>query len=225
LLLCVPLMLLSASLAWVMNSQWWYMRGFDTYDVENVTGLERAELQKAASGLIEYFNSDEQYIDIQVIKNGETMALFNEREVQHLKDVKGLFQMDYIVLLVSAIYVITFGFFLFWRKQFRPFAWGLLRGGVLTLAIVLALGIGSLFDFDQLFWQFHLLSFSNDFWLLDPTKDYLLMLFPQGFWYDSALLIVGATAFLAIIAVVAGYLLEKRYRINAVAQQRIISSK
>ena len=47
--------------------------------------------------------------------------------------------------------------------------------------------VASLFNFDRLFLQFHLLSFSNDLWLLDPSRDYLIMLFPQGFWYDMAI--------------------------------------
>ncbi|MDD2471668.1 MAG: DUF1461 domain-containing protein, partial [Dehalococcoidales bacterium] len=39
-----------------------------------------------------------------------------------------------------------------------------------------------------------LISFSNDLWLLDPAKDYLIMMFPQGFWADAALLVAALTA-------------------------------
>ncbi len=79
---------------------------------------------------------------------------------------------------------------------------------------MLALGLGALFAFDQLFLQFHLLSFANDFWLLDPTRDYLIMLFPQGFWYDATLFGALATAGMAIIfgGVGGGYLILTRGR-------------
>jgi integral membrane protein (TIGR01906 family) len=85
-------------------------------------------------------------------------------------------------------------------------------GGGITLALMLALGLGILFGFSQLFWQFHVISFSNEFWLLDPTKDYLKMLFPDGFFYDAALFCAGITAGLAIIlgGVGGGYLLSTR---------------
>jgi len=55
------------------------------------------------------------------------------------------------------------------------------------------------FDFDQFFLQFHLLSFANDFWMLNPATDYLIMLFPQGFWFDATLVCALGTAAGAII--------------------------
>ncbi len=79
---------------------------------------------------------------------------------------------------------------------------------------MLALGLGALLDFDQLFLQFHRLSFSNQFWQLDPARDYLIMLFPGGFWYDAALFCALATVGLAVIlgGVAGGYLLFTRRR-------------
>jgi integral membrane protein (TIGR01906 family) len=74
-----------------------------------------------------------------------------------------------------------------------------LWGGGLTLGLMLILGIGALFGFNDLFWQFHIISFSNDFWLLDPNTDYLVMLFPNGFWYDATIFITLLTATGAII--------------------------
>ena len=47
--------------------------------------------------------------------------------------------------------------------------------------------------------QFHLLVFSNDFWQLDPARDYLIMLFPGGFWYDVTIDCALATAGLAAV--------------------------
>ncbi len=64
------------------------------------------------------------------------------------------------------------------------------------------LGLGTLLNFDRLFLQFHLLSFANDFWLLDPTKDYLIMLFPEGFWFDA--IFFGALAILGLALILGG---------------------
>jgi integral membrane protein (TIGR01906 family) len=64
---------------------------------------------------------------------------------------------------------------------------------------MLALGLGMLLGFDQLFLQFHLISFTNEFWQLDPSKDYLIMLFPQGFWYDATLFCTLATVIGAVV--------------------------
>ena len=199
-ILCLPLLLLTASIGWAVNSFWLYTSGFDKYNVSQTTGLADSELEKAASGLIGYFNSGEEYITLTVIKDGEPFELFNQREVFHLKDVKGLIRLDYQVLLGTLVYVLAYaGVSLFWRrkKYWRRLAWGVVGGSGLTLLLMLALGVGALFNFEQLFIQFHLLSFTNEFWMLDPMRDYLIMLFPAGFWYDAAILCAGITAGLA----------------------------
>jgi len=210
-MLCLPILLLTASIGWVANSLWLYKYGFEKYNISQATGLADSELEKAATRLISYFNSDEDYISLTVIKDGKPFVLFNQREVMHLKDVKGLIWLDYWVLLGTLVYVLAYaGVCLLWRKgrYRRRLAWGVVGGSGITLALMLALGLGTVFGFSQLFWQFHIISFSNEFWLLDPTKDYLIMLFPEGFFYDAALFCVAITAGLAIIlgGVGGGYL-------------------
>jgi len=216
-ILCLPILLLTASIGWAVNSQWLYEYGFEKYNVSQNTGIDEVELEKVATGLISYFNSGEANISLMVMKDGKPFELFNQREVAHLRDVKGLIRLDYWVLLGTLIYTLSYaGVCLFWqrKKYWRRLAWGVVGGGSITLALMLALGLGTLFGFDQLFYQFHLISFTNELWQLDPTKDYLIMLFPQSFWYDAALFCTLATAGLAIIVggVGGGYLLQTKKR-------------
>ena len=193
-ILCLPVMLLTASIAWAVNSVWLYEYGFTKYNISQQTGLVLSELDKTVGGLIQYFNSEDENISLKVVKDGRSFELFNQREVAHLRDVKNLFWLDYRVMLGTTIYVLSFaGIYLFRRKDRRKLASCVVIGSGLTTAIILALGIGAVISFDQLFLQFHLLSFANDFWQLDPTKDYLIMLFPQGFWYDATLFCALAT--------------------------------
>ncbi|HEY82596.1 MAG TPA: TIGR01906 family membrane protein [Dehalococcoidia bacterium] len=200
-ILALPLLLVSASIAVAANSLPLYRYGFEKYHVSQTTGLDEAELEKAAAGLIRYFNSDEEYIRLTVLKDGQPFALFNQREVIHLKDVKRLFWLDYWVLLGTLIYALGYAGVSLWRKHRPKLARGLVRGGILTLALMLALGLGALLNFDRLFLQFHLLSFANEFWQLDPTRDYLIMLFPRGFWFD-------ATLFCALLAAAGAIILS-----------------
>ncbi|MBI4268142.1 MAG: TIGR01906 family membrane protein [Chloroflexi bacterium] len=218
--LCLPLLLLSASLAWAVNSHWLYQYGFSKYDVGATTGLADSELEKVAYGLIGYFNSGEEYIELTVTKNNQSLTLFNQREIIHLKDVKTLVWLDYRVLAGTLIYVLGYaGGSVFWRKgdYRRRLGRNLVIGGGLTLAIMAALGIGALLDFNWLFLQFHLLSFANDFWQLDPTRDYLLMFFPGGFWFDAVLFVVLATVGMALVLSAGGgaYLLRTRKRLSS----------
>jgi integral membrane protein (TIGR01906 family) len=215
-MLCLPVLLLTASIGGAVNSLWLYKSGFEKYGVSQTTGLDKGELEKAADGLISYFNSDEEFISLTVVKDGKPFVLFNQREVAHLKDVKGLIRLDYTVLLWTFVYSLVYTIMaLFWRKgrYWRRLAMGVIGGSGITLALMLALGLGTLLGFDQLFWQFHLLSFANEFWLLDPAKDYLIMLFPQGFWYDVTIYVALATAAGAVIlGGVAGVYLKRASR-------------
>ena len=222
-MLCLPILLLTASIGWAVNSQWLYKYGFEKYNVSQTTGIAEVELEKAAAGLISYFNWGDEHISLTVIKDGEPFELFNQREVAHLSDVKGLIRLDYWVLLGMLIYTMSYaGVSLFWRRgrYWRQLARRIVAGSGITLALMLAIGLGILLNFDRLFWQFHLLSFSNELWQLDPTKDYLIMLFPGGFWYDAAIFCALATVSLAIIlgGVAGGYLLFTRSRVKSLRE-------
>ncbi len=210
-ILCLPLLLLSTSIGWAVNSLWLYEYGFAKYGISQTTGLAPAELDRAARGLISYFNSDEEIVNITVTKDGKAFALFNEREAVHLRDVKGLFWLDYRIMLGTSVFALGYALVsLFWWKDRRRLARGLISSSILTMGIILLLGIGIAFDFDQLFLQFHLISFSNDMWMLDPSRDYLIMLFPGGFWFDVALFCVLAAAAMALVLGGAGWYLKSR---------------
>ena len=76
---------------------------------------------------------------------------------------------------------------------------GLLWGSVVTLGLMLFLALWAIIGFERLFILFHLVSFSNEYWILDPARDYLIMLFPGGFFDDAALLIFGAVMLKALV--------------------------
>lgn len=194
----LPALLISAAVNFEFNSLWLYRNGFEKYNVSEATGLDKAELEKVAGGLIDYFNSRDEYISLTVVKDGEPLELFNQREVAHLKDVKALMQLNLRLLVGTAAYVGVYaGISLFWRRKRyrRQLAWAAVIGSSIALGMIIALGAGSmLLDFSELFTRFHFVAFTNELWMLDPATDYLIMLFPEGFWYDSAVLLGQITA-------------------------------
>jgi uncharacterized membrane protein len=81
-------------------------------------------------------------------------------------------------------------------------------GGGLTIAILLALVLlDTLYGFDRLFYQFHLLFFSNTFW---SAEGYMLLLFPEGLFIDAATFGALATAAGALVLGGAGWYIKYR---------------
>ncbi|MCC7105778.1 MAG: DUF1461 domain-containing protein [Chloroflexi bacterium] len=62
-------------------------------------------------------------------------------------------------------------------------------------------------DFTSLFIQFHQVMFRNDLWMLDPARDALLLLFPEGFWLGVTLRIAAMTGIECLMAGVLGIML------------------
>lgn len=211
----VPVFLIAANVRWVINFPPLYSYGFDTYNIVQFTGVPRDELISAGRQIRDYFNNGEERLDVRVQVNGIRWSLYNEREVQHMEDVRGLVQGVYRVSEFAALYLVAFaavGFGLY-RRRFTPqLAWAVGLGGLATLALVMAVGLGSLVGFDRLFLAFHLVSFSNDLWQLDPSRDYLIAMFPQAFFFDATMLIAFSIVIEAALAAVPLYFLWWRPR-------------
>lgn len=195
-IICIPFFLFSAGIGVAFNCVPLYTHGFDKYGVEEKTGIPRAELVRTAKNLMYYFNSDEEYIRHTVEKDGTVFELFSSEEKLHFRDVKGLVRLDYTVLLGTGIYLLAYAGVNLYRRRRHQLAGDVLAGSGLTLFLMVMLWLGSLWNFDSLFYRFHLLAFSNDFW---SAKGYMLELFPGGFWYDAALFCVLGIALAALV--------------------------
>ena len=214
----VLLFLIAFNVRWVINFPPLYSYGFDRYDIPQYTGIERDELLSAARQIRDYFNNDVDLLEINVVVRGIRVSnLYNEREVLHMRDVKGLVKGVYRVSEISALYLLLYmiGGFALRRRAFLPTLGRLLRwSGGITLGLVLLVGLGSLVGFDRLFLAFHLISFSNDLWQLDPSRDYLIAMFPQGFFLIATLLIAFAIIVQsAALVVVPTYLIKRRQKV------------
>ncbi len=195
--LIVPLLLVTTNVRLVADSPYLYSYGFQKYGIESVTGIEMGQLELAGEKIRDYFSNDQDYLVIDIERHGQKIKnLYNQREILHMKDVKNLIQLIYSIQIWSLLLFITLILIGFLSKRLRkfsnvidPISWG----GGLTLGIAAVVGILSLFGFQRLFLFFHLVSFDNDLWILDPTRDYLIMMFPQGFFFDATVFIVVLT--------------------------------
>ena len=193
-LCCLPVLIVTSNIRWGVTEARLYEYGFNKYQISQVTGIAESELDTVAQHLIDYFDSKVDSAQVMVSKAEEEFSLFNKRELVHLQDVKHLIQFDYMVQRIALILMVVCGFVLLLgrKDKWRILCKGVFWGSLATLVLVVILILWAIFGFEQLFLLFHQLSFSNEFWILNPTSDYLIMLFPEPFFFDVALFGLGA---------------------------------
>lgn len=207
--LAIPLVLLGYNLRGVALEQRFYLTEFSRYRIGAQTGIGNDELRMVADAFIDYFQAPPGRMNLQLARGGAMQPLFNERELAHMEDVQALIRAIFQIQALALGYVVLY--FLIGlalqRRAFLALAGRVLAlGGGLTVALFVGLGALALVDFSELFLQFHLVSFANDLWLLDPERDYLIRLFPQGFFQDAALRIAAFTMLQALAITAAGRL-------------------
>lgn len=211
----IPLFLIAASVTYAFNDAGLYNRGFQRYNVAVTTGITGPDLVQAGAEFRRYFNSRQEPLSVRARIYGLEQELFNQREVHHMADVKRRIWGVYAVGGITGIYLLSLTVAgLVWRP--RRYAARLaryyLRGGILTLILVMAIGLYSAVDFETLFIKFHQITFRNDLWMGNPNTDYLLMMFPQEFWFDSTVLVASIIIVSSVMMVVVsgGYLMWRR---------------
>jgi len=120
-------------------------------------------------------------------------ALYNERELSHMADVKNVVQGALRAWYISLAGLILLTIFAYRAKWMPDYINGLRRGGMWMIGLAIALGliagIGITVNpdvFDQFFIFFHSIFFEGNSWLF-YYSDTLIRLFPIRFWEDAFL--------------------------------------
>ena len=195
---CLPIFLIVVNVGYITDSDWLYTYNWWRNDIPDRTGLPIAELDNAADQIKEYFRNDAERIDVTVNTTRGTISLFVEREILHMIDVKELMRLvaatsvwTGIALVLCAVIGLSIRRRTFFATMSRWLRWCALIWGAIVGVVVIA----AIIDFTWVFTQFHLLSFANDLWQLDPFRHYLLLLFPERFFLE-------ATLFIALLTVI-----------------------
>jgi integral membrane protein (TIGR01906 family) len=149
------------------------------------------------------------------------VAVLNENERAHMRDVRGVFFGFFAVAVVGAV-VLALMFLgargpvaraRFWRRLQRT-------GLVIAAATVLGGVLGLLF-FDSAFILFHEIFFPGGNYLFDPGTDRLVQLFPQQFWVEST---IGVGVVVIVLALAMAWVARARARALASPAQPLASA-
>ncbi len=188
-----------------------YEKAYDKHGLQQTTGLSKANYTSLCENILVYLNGQRDYLYNRAVAFGSTQRLFNQKELQHMEDVKHLFVRGYWIRNISFVTLILCIFV----------AIHLSGGNKGTVGKLLLLGPAILFfvtfviwfllqrNFYRYFTVFHEIFFTNDLWLLNPETDLLINMFPLEFFNDMALqIMLYFTVQLAAIASI-GYFISK----------------
>lgn len=111
-------------------------------------------------------------------------AVYTPREVEHMADVRAVFQAIFSVWQAAFILLLGAGSILWRRGNLRVLAAGLRTGGLITAGFVASVGLLAYFAWQVWFDLFHRFFFEAGSWLFDYA-DTLIRLFPLKFWSDA----------------------------------------
>tara|TARA_B100000029_G_C17513155_1_gene937066 strand:+ start:827 stop:1504 length:678 start_codon:yes stop_codon:yes gene_type:complete len=183
----VPILLVIIASDIVIKTSFIYEYDFWRYNISESTNIDLKNLREIGKNIRNYFNNDQEYLSIEATVNNEKKYLFNQREIEHMKDVKNLINFLNMIGLILGFSLIIFTCLLsfydkYWKKSFLNL---IFLSGLFSIFLVVGiLGIFLVF-FDYFFILFHKISFSNDLWILNPKTDYLIMMFPENFFRDA----------------------------------------
>ena len=167
-------------LFFILKHDYIYEYNLNFYPITERTSLEIEEIREINSQIKNYFFDETEFLEV---------SIFNEKEIYHMKDVKDIINNLFLYgKLSSVVFVIIT---LICVKKYKVRIYSVFKASSIVYSVMLlALAIGFLISFNKLFIIFHEIAFSNDLWKLNINEDYLLMMYPENFFRDIALLIL-----------------------------------
>ena len=171
---------ISGVLFFILKHDYIYEYNLNFYPITERTSLEIEEIREINSQIKNYFFDETEFLEV---------SIFNEKEIYHMKDVKDIINNLFLYgKLSSVVFVIIT---LICVKKYKVRIYSVFKASsIFYSSVLLALAIGFLISFNKLFIIFHEIAFSNDLWKLNINEDYLLMMYPENFFRDIALLIL-----------------------------------
>ena len=193
-ILWVPVTL-CISLEIITFSDWVYEYNWTRNQISQNTGIKIDQLNQVSDQIKDYFRDDQEKLEVLLQEPGkEVFNLFNQKEIDHMVDVKNLIKTTILFERVGLILLIIFFVFYLFREGYISFYENLKRIMLVSFLIwsilLFLIVFGMIVDFNYTFTLFHKIMFTNDLWILDPNSDFLIMIYPQRFFLEISAAII-----------------------------------
>lgn len=140
------------------------------------------DLMLATHTLLDYLQNKRDDINVEVVVEGKNVPMFNQKEIDHMVDVKDLFtglnslQMAAYVIFIILIVALTI------KNRMSSLTNSIYRALGVYLFVIGGIALYAFIDFSGFWVIFHKVLFSNDLWLLNPNTDRMINMFPEVFF-------------------------------------------
>jgi integral membrane protein (TIGR01906 family) len=158
--------------------QTFFLQQIESNQLEQVVSLDKLEIVKAYEQIFEFSKGDRL-----TLADSEDPFAYSEKETAHMKDVQGLFLLLERMAWIGIFVGIVILFFALTRRVSGATIWVSSLGSLLVVGIFAGFMMN---EFQTAFVRFHQLLFTNDMWLLDPSRDFLIQIMPEAFFVEAA---------------------------------------
>ena len=211
-LLWVPL-ILTVSFEIITFSDWIYEFNWGRNNISYKSNLTNNELDQVSNQIKDYFKNDDEKISIN-IERDKSVNLFNQREIDHMVDVKNLIKFTLLferISLVIIFFTLIISSYINGLKEIqRVLIQIIYKSFIFWSGIILLIILGMVINFNYTFTLFHKIFFRNDLWILDPRNDYLLIMFPERFFLEICIIILLLFTLINFLLLSVTWILRKR---------------
>ena len=207
----VAILIITFSIGLPIYFRPFYYMQIDALDIEAYSGADRETIVEAYNELLDY-------LTLPGHEFGTGKFPYSEEGKSHFVDCKVLFDLNATAFIISLIGVAALlilkklGIFELWR----PFGMNItFCSGAYTLGGFALIGGLVALNFDVAFTVFHKIFFpGKDNWLFNPYTDGVIMILPQDFFMNCAILIFSSIVILCAGCVIVGLIQGYRAKLK-----------
>lgn len=196
--LVLALFAISGSIAVPIVCRPFYYAHINALELPAETGWSAAEIKAAYDDVMDYLLLDAPF--------GTGRLKWSEAGHSHFADVRVLFRLDLRVLAATSLLLAML--FLLCRRtrphRFRGYGPSFWAGvGIFLLTAIV--GVLGALDFDRAFTVFHNIFFPGKTnWLFDPRTDQIILILPEAYFRNCAILALGLLLVCAVLYLILG---------------------
>jgi len=198
--LMITLFIISFAVVFVLHFRPMYYMDIRLLKLEAASGVPEAAIRKDYDSVIHYLSFwNRQPLTL------STFAMSQQGRI-HFADCKKIFDLVQILCIATGILTLT-SYFLHRHGGNSRY---LRMAGILTIVVPSVLGVLAVWKWDTVFETFHKVLFRNNYWLFDVSQDPIILVLPDAFFFQCAIVIFAIVLLGGLICIVRAHSRKRR---------------